>query len=240
MRTPMKSLLDDRFVPLTHQIGFLEGNFETIADVYLRWQRSLHGEVSSDVLNAPLAAALQRLEPLTTPWEKELFIATNSRWVAYFNNGLRGSDPESPIGHLATIVPCRGLVVHCTPDRSSVTAADALRIYSVVSFTMFAAHQTDWLNQERAICAMNDGGKWVFVDQGIPQAFENPEKYKARLIRDRFTPEMLKEYCAALDIRIFDETFYGGKTLIAKRPNQIGRRSPVMSLHEARRLTLMR
>jgi len=236
----MKSLLDDRFVPLTHQIGFLEGNFETIVDVYLRWQRSLHGEVSSDVLNAPLAAALQRLEPLTTPWEKELFIATNSRWVAYFNNGLRVSDPESPIGHLATIVPCRGLVVACAPDRSHVTARDALRIYGAVSFTMLVAHQTDWLNLERAICAMNDGGRWVFLEQGILQAFERPEKYKARRIRDRFSPEMLEEYCAALDIRVFDETFYGGKTLIARRPKQIGPRSPAMSLQEARRLTLLR
>jgi hypothetical protein len=115
----MKSLLDDRFVPLTHQVGFLEADFDKIADVYLSWQASLHGRVSSESLNAPLATALQRLEPLTTPWEKELFIATNSRWVAYFNNGLRVSDPESPIGHLATIVPCRGLVVHSIPDAAA-------------------------------------------------------------------------------------------------------------------------
>jgi hypothetical protein len=235
----MKSLLDDRYVPLTHQIGFLEGDFDEIADVYLRWQRSLHGEVSSEVLNAPLATALHRLEPLTTPWEKELFIATNSRWVAYFNNGLRVSDPESPIGHLATIVPCRGLAVRCVPDRSSVTARDALRIYGAISFTMFVAHQTDWLNQERHVCAMNDGGRWTFFDRGIQQPFEHPEKYKARRIRDRFPPEMLEEYCAALDIRVFDENFYGGKTLIAKRPNQLTPNSPVMSLQEARRLTLI-
>ena len=236
----MKSLLDDRFVPLTHQVEFLEADFDKIADVYLSWQASLHGRVSSESLNAPLATALQRLEPLTTPWEKELFIATNSRWVAYFNNGLRVSDPESPIGHLATIVPCRGLVVHSIPDRSSVTHRDALRIYGAVSFTMFVAHPTDWLNQERCICAMNDGGKWVFVDEGEPQAFEDPEKYKARRIRDRFTPEMLEAYCWALDIRVFDENFYDGKTLITKRPNQLTPSSPVMSLEEARRLTLLR
>jgi hypothetical protein len=233
-------LLDDRYVPLTHQIGFLKGDFEKITKLYLDWQKSFHEAVESKFLSASLSEALEQLEPLTTPWEKELLISADSGWVAYFNNGLRGSDPESPVGHLCTIVPCQGVVVHCVPDRSVVTARDALRIYGAVSFTMFVSHQTDWLNQERYVCAMNDGGRWAFFDEGRRQAFERVKRYKAHKIRDRLTPEMLEEYCIALGIRVFDESFYGGKALIAKRPNHLTPDSPVMSLREARRLTLIR
>jgi hypothetical protein len=35
---------------------------------------------------------------------------------------------------------------------------------------------------------------------GTPQPFENVERYKARLVRDRFDRALLLEYLAALDI----------------------------------------
>jgi hypothetical protein len=76
---------------------------------------------------------------------------------------------------------------------------------------MFAPHQTTWLNQERAVVAMNDGGSWLFSTDGTPQPFEEPESYKARRIADRFTDDMLERYCKALGIRLFDESFYGMK-----------------------------
>jgi hypothetical protein len=236
----MKSLMQERYVPITYQIGFLEGNFEQIARVYLNWRQTLQPAQKFEFIREDLERALERLEPLTTPWEKELLIATKTNWVAFFCNGLRGCDPESPIGHLCTIVPCRGVVVHCVPDRSDVRHPHALRIYGAVSFTLFGPYSTDWLNQERYVCTMNDGGKWAFFNQGQLQPFERPERYKMRRIRDRFTPQMLEEYCAALGIQLFDESFYGGNGLITQIPNQLVPDSPVMSLEEARKYTLIR
>jgi hypothetical protein len=44
---------------------------------------------------------------------------------------------------------------------------------------------------------MNDGGKWIFATRGNVQPFERVERYKAGRIRDRFTDELLEEYCQA-------------------------------------------
>ena len=158
---------------------------------------------------------------------------TSSRWTAFFDNGLRVSDPESPVGHLCTVIPCRGVVVHCAPDRSRIMDRNALRIYGIVSFRMFASHQTDWLNQERAIVAMNDGGSWLFSADGIEQPFEEPGSYKARRIADRFTDQMLERYCDALGIKLFDEAFYGAKVAVVNTIQQLAPGSPVMSLKDA-------
>lgn len=234
----MKSLLHDQFVPITQQIGFLEGSFDNVAQAYLTWRQSLQPELEFEYCETNLPHALQKLDPLTTPWDRELLIETQSRWIAFFCNGLHACDPESPIGHLCTIVPCRGIVVHCVPDRSAVQHPNALRIYGTVSFTLFSSKQTAWLNQERYIRAMNDGGEWVFFCEGQEQSFEQPEKYKARRIVDRLTCEMLEEYCASYGIHLFNEDFYRGRNLITRIPNQTATLSPTMALKEARRLTL--
>ena len=236
----MKSLMNERYVPVTHQIGFLEGDFEQVIQAYLKWRQMLQPALKFEFIREDLGHALGRLDPLTTPWEKELLVSTKANWVAFFCNGLKSCDPESPIGHLCTIIPCRGVVVHCVPDRSDVRNPDALRIYGAVSFSLFGSHQTDWLNQERYVCAMNDGGEWTFFNEGKLQPFEHPESYKARRIEDRFTPQMLEEYCMALGIRLFDESFYGNDALITQIPNQLASDSPIMSLEQARKYALIR
>jgi hypothetical protein len=97
--------------------------------------------LDGSVATATYPRALEHLQPLTTPPNKALLIETHSRWTAFFDNGLRMSDPESAVGHLYTIVPCKGVVAHCAPDRSETKDPDALRIYGIVSFGMFTTHQ---------------------------------------------------------------------------------------------------
>lgn len=234
----LKTLLNDEFVPLTYQAGFLEATLEDTLEVFLKWQSEIGAELGRkpqhERLLGSLQQALARLEPLTTPPTKVLLMETRSRWIAFFDNGLRVSDPESPIGHLCTIIPCRGVVVHCAPDRSRTENRDALRIYGIVSLRMFAAQQTSWSNRERAIVAMNDGSSWLFSADGIPQPFEEPQNYKARRIADRFTDEMLERYCKALGIGLFDEAFYGMKAAVINTVQKLPPGAPVMSLEEAR------
>lgn len=235
----MKSLLSGQYAPLTYQIGFLEGSLEQVSGAYLNWRRGLQPDLRTVSTDGPLSSALAQLEPLTTPWTKELLISTHSRWTAFFCNGLLNCDPESPIGHLCSLVPCKGVVVHCVNDRSAVKDREALRVYGAVSFTLFSPHRTEWLNQERSICAMNDAGRWVFLEQGEPQAFEHLQQYRVREVKQRFTAAMLEEYCLALGIRLFDDQFYEGKALIVEIPNQLAPGSPVMSLADARSKSLI-
>jgi hypothetical protein len=237
-----RTLLGQSFVPLTYQVGFFEASFERMLKVFLEWQSELGAELGRqpqhELLIGSLSDALQHLQPLTTPPNKALLIETHSRWTAFFDNGLRMSDPESPVGHLCTIVPCKGVVAHCAPDRSKTKDPDALRIYGIVSFRMFATRLTGWLNQERAVVAMNDGGSWLFSVDGTEQPFEESKKYKARHIADRFTDEMLERYCAAVGIRLFDDAFYGRKAAIIDTIQELAPGSPVMSLEEARKHTV--
>src|SRR5579859_355490 len=238
MDSRLKTLLNDKFVPLTYQVGFLEAPLENTLEAFLKWQSEIGAEFERQPRHerfvGTLQQALARLEPLTTPPTRILLIETCSRWTAFFNNGLRMSDPESPVGHLCTIIPCRGVVVHCAPDRSQTADPDSLRIYGIVSFKMFATHETSWLNQDRAIVAMNDGGDWLFSADGIQQPFEEPERYKARRIADRLTDEMLERYCKALGIRLFDDAFYGMKAAVINTVQKLPPGAPVMSLEEAR------
>jgi len=99
---------------------------------------------------------------------------------------------------------------------------------------MFVPHETSWLNQKRAVVAMNDGGSWLFSADGIQQPFEEPESYKARRIADRLTGEMLERYCKALGIRVFDNAFYGMKAAVISTVQKLPPGAPVMSLEEAR------
>ena len=234
----MKTLLNDKFVPLTYQVGFLETTLENTLEVFLKWQAEIGAEFKRQPRHESLAVSLQQalpaLEPLTTPPTKVLLMETRSQWTAFFNNGLRTSDPESPVGHLCRIIPCRGVVVHCCPDRSQTGNRDPLRIYGIVSFRLFASHKTSWLNQERAVLAMNDGGSWLFSADGMQQPFEEPECYKAPRIADRFTDEMLDRYCKALGIRLFDETFYGMRAAVINTVQKLPPGAPVMSLDLAR------
>src|SRR5215472_160478 len=215
-------------------MGFLEATLENTLERLLKWQSDIGAEFGRqpryERFVGSLQQALVRLEPLTTPPTKVLLMETCSRWTAFFDNGLRMSDPESPVGHLCTIIPCRGVVVHCAPDRSQTRDRDALRIYGIVSFRMFSLHQTGWLNQERAVVAMNDGGSWLFSAEGIPQPFEEPESYKARRIADRFTDDMLERYCKALGIKLFDDFFFGMKAAVINTVQKLPAGAPVMSL----------
>ncbi len=234
----MKALLNDKFAPLTYQAGFLETKLENALEVFLKWQSEIGAPLDRhprhERFTESLPQALARLEPLTTPPTKVLLLETRSRWTAFFDNGLRASDPESPVGHLCKIIPCKGVVIHCAPDRSQGGDPQALRIYGIVSLRMFVSHQTEWLNQERAIIAMNDGGSWLFSADGVAQSFEEPASYGARRIEDRFTDDMLERYCNALDIAFFDEDFYGTKAAIINTVQKLALGSPVMSLEEAR------
>ncbi len=234
----MRTLLNDKLAPLTYQMGFLEATLENTLERFLDWQceigAALNRQPQYERFSASLQQALARLEPLTTPPTKVLLMETRSQWTAFFDNGLRVSDPESPVGHLCTILPSRGVVVHCAPDRSRTRDRDALRIYGIVSFRMFVSHQTSWLNQERAVVAMNDGGSWLFSADGIQQPFEEPESYKAKRIADRLTGEMLERYCKALGISLFDETFYGTKAAVINTVQKLPVGAPFMSLADAR------
>ena len=96
-------------------------------------------------------------------------------------------------------------------------------------FELFGPLPTDFLNYVRTISASHDGSRWRFDASGTVQAFEHPERYEARKVRDKFTAEMLAEYAAALGVQPFDESFYAERGILVETRQKVPRKGLSMS-----------
>jgi hypothetical protein len=192
-------LLDDRYAPITNAIGFLEAQFSAVVEADELWRKSI-GVYPGQHQRGDLAALLNTLLPLTGPQVRYIWIKTCSGWTSYFDNFLNGSDPFGPISYLAGVLKCRGVTVSYRPQNEACEGG--------ASFSLFGAGQTDWLNCIRSISAINEGGRWRWDANGMVQPFEETERYQARRIRDRLTPDMIERYCASLGIRPVDASYY--------------------------------
>jgi hypothetical protein len=202
-------LLEDRWAPVTSEMGWLETEAEHAARAFAAWQRGVLTPrgitVAVRPVSGPLEQAFSALLPLTdAERRRHLFMPTRSAWTAYVDNGWRGTDAMSAMSYMAETLGCRGLRVVAVPN----TYRNGDGRYGAVMLSMYGPHQTAWLNYVRVVSASNDGGRWVFDQFGEPFPFEKREQYQARRVRDRFTFDMLKEYLRHLGLSPFEEDFY--------------------------------
>jgi hypothetical protein len=212
MTQEMKGLLlEDRWAPVTSTMGFLELGAEQAAQAFATWQRGLMTPrgISVEVLpvSGTLEQVLSSLLPLTSgETQRELFIPTRSAWTAYVENGWTGTDAASPMSSMARRLSIRCLRVVAVPHTLRKHQGGR---YGAVMLDVFGPKQPGKLhNYVRAVEVANDGGRWVFEQEGEPFPFEQVEKYQARRVRDRFTFEMLKDYLRHLGLEPFEEDFY--------------------------------
>jgi hypothetical protein len=202
-------LLDDRWAPVTSEIGFLETDAEHAARAFTAWHAGLEAPRGIAVQVQPVSGTLEQalcaLLPLTSPEVRRyLFMPTRSAWTGYVDNARGGTDAASPMRHMSRTLGCRGLRVVAVPN----TYRKGEGRYGAVMLEVYGPHPTSWLNYVRALSASNDGGRWDFLQFGEPFPFEKPERYQARRVRDRFTFDMLKEYLHHLGLSPFEESFY--------------------------------
>jgi hypothetical protein len=202
-------LLDDRWAPVTSELGFLETDAEHAARAFATWQGGLMAPRGIAVGVYPVSGALEKtlsaLLPLTSPeMRRHLFIPTRSAWTGYVDNQPGGTDAASAMSYMAQTLGCRGLRVVAVPH----TLRKDKGRYGAVMLEVYGPRQTHWLNYLRTLYAANDGGHWVFGQSGEPFPFEKLEHYQARRVRDRFTFDMLKDYLRHLGLSPFEEDFY--------------------------------
>ena len=206
----MKLLLDDKFAPITKGIGFIECDVKSVCEAYDLWMTEiLHPHemrIEMENVKGNLESVLRKLPPLTMPiLTRFAFVPTQSAWTAYFDNGKLGTDAAGVVKVLADKLNCRGIRTVLTPNTMpSKPSRETLGRYGATMLEVYGPDR----KPIRIIYAANDGGKWVFGESGVPFPFEEVERYKARIIRDRFTGEMLDNYLKHLGIVAFDETFY--------------------------------
>ncbi len=224
-------LLDDRWAPVTSEMGFLEIDAEHAARAFAAWHAGLEADRGIAVKARPvpgsLEQALSALLPLTSPERKRyLFMPTRSAWTGYVDNAPCGTDAASPMGYMAEALGCRGLRVVAVPHTLRKVGGGR---YGAVMLEVFGPHPTAWINTVRAVSASNDGGRWVFDQVGEPFPFERLERYQERRVRDRFTFDMLAEYLHHLGLSAFEERFYLPEGAPAWLVEKTG---PVSPLHE--------
>jgi hypothetical protein len=211
MAEDMKGLLlDDRWAPVTSEMGFLETRAEHAVRTFASWQETLMAPrgitVEVQPVSGTLVQVLSSLLPVSSPErQRHLFVPTRSTWTAYLDNGWGGTDAASAMGAMARRVGCRSLRVVAVPH----TYREGQGRYGAVMLEMYgpqlnARHN----NTVRALAAANDGGRWVFHQSGEPFPFEKLERYQERKVRDRFTFEMLKDYLRHLGLSPFEEDFF--------------------------------
>lgn len=229
----MKTLLNDRFAPITSSIGFLRLDIDAVVMSLTEWRRNVvPGGVNSEELNGGFPECLHALEPLTggvVP--RELLVEASDGWTAYFDCSLRGTDAATPIGYLSRTVRCQGLAITAVPHTIGLRGVKNGQMGSV-QFEMFGPRQTEFLNYVRTIALSYEGSRWVFETNGAEQWFEELDAYTSRKIRDRFTTEMLERYCKALDLDVFDAAAYGPRAVLICSRVEVPAGGYVMTLDE--------
>jgi hypothetical protein len=229
----VRTLLSDRFAPITSAIGFLEIGLDEATDALLTWRRRLYGDAKATERREPLAEVLCSLEPLTLGVRpRELLVATVSPWTAYFDCGANGGDPVSTVGYLCTVIGCRGAVAVSIPDTAGTRHEHPGR-YGAVQFELYGPDMTEFLNYIRTVSAVNDGGRWRFDANGTVQDFEDLDAYRRRRKRDRFTSDMLAGYLAALGLRPFDDDFYEPQSVLVTSNQPVPEGGLALSLADA-------
>jgi hypothetical protein len=195
--------------PLGWDVGFVEAPLDAVVDAYQAWMKELRRRHHVDRLPSPIGDQLATLAPLEAPWTRELLVATRGAWTAHFSNDVLGGDPWPRVSYLARRLGTRWVTSSHIPRDQYEYPSTQLWL---------GGPEGDELGFVRTISAgIYDSGRWEFEANGPVQPWEEPERYKARLIRDRLTRELLLTYLGRLGIEADDPSFYGEGARFAER-----------------------
>lgn len=202
--------------PVTSDHGLIRCDIETVARERQKAYSDAGLQTSLTMLDAPLADCLSALEPLSPAPTKELYLSTTFRWTAYFANGCRGSDPSLPMRQLAKALDTMA-VRACATHETARFSGVILEVYDT------ERGGADAYGYRRTIAVMNDGGRWVFEQSGVPFPFEDMSHYDAPRLRDRLTKAMLADYLNCLGARpLMDDALRFGEAcrgILLERPS---------------------
>ncbi|GMU83325.1 MAG: hypothetical protein AMXMBFR47_31950 [Planctomycetota bacterium] len=234
----MTPLLDDKYAPITSEIGFLECSLEHITKAFEEWQTPIQiareNRLARRVVEGNLETKLLALVPLTSHEARRyLFVPTRGQWTAFFDNGWRGTDAFSTVSELCIRAKCRGLrcvfVPHSESGRAGRSRGTVFELY------MPDASGCSFLNIRRSVSCVFDNS-WAFDAAGEPPLpFERLDQYKNRLVKNRFTPEMLTDYLRHFGVEFLQQSFYeGGGAYLIEKTGPCAAGTKEYSIREAR------
>ena len=235
-------LLDDRLAPITSELGFVHAPVEVVGRALVDWQESIHGprgaSCTTRTVRGDLEALLQTLLPLNTHTRRRFLLLPTAapEWTAYFDNGAQGSDVFAHLTSLARLNGLRCVRASVVPDTASGRGSQAGGRYGATVFEVYGESKAWLAGVERSVELLDDGGRWRFSQDGPPLPCEDLDAYRARRVKDRFTPALLDRYLREFGLRAFDEDFYapaGAGVLVEKQGRRV-RGTSELTLAQAR------
>ena len=208
-------------------VGLLECPLDAVVEADRHWRAQI-GRSEFCKLRCDLPQMLSRLEPLSGPKTRHLWIATHSKWTTYVDNFVIGSDPQSPIAYLSEILACRGLILSCRPNLNN-------RLFGQARFDLYGQPPVGLYNLSRSISATNDGGRWSWDTYGDPLPFEDLQSYENKSIRHRLTSEMVVRYARTLGANPFTEDYYCSVGCLVSKSNGFPSRTREVTFEESRK-----
>lgn len=190
-------LLGGELAPIGLCASFLHRSIQDVRDAILIWRRRELDQTIEETGSDRFPGCTSVLDPLEAPWTTDLLIDCGE-WTAYLNNGINGGDPTAAAPYLGVRLACDCIVAIHAPMHGPGHASTQLWMKGPQG----APH-------ERTICAHAEDGRWSWETTGSIQPFEQPERYKARRIKDRFDRPLLVSYLEALGIRVDHRDFFG-------------------------------
>lgn len=220
----MKLVFGGGLWPLGWEVGFVEAPFAVVMDDLRTWQRGYGARTRERRLpRENLLAHLAKLTPLQVPALRQLVVETSGGWTAHISNDVFGT--SGPEAHLSSRLGCRSVTARHIP-------ADQYP-YPSTQLELFGPDGPPPLHYVRTIsCGIYDSGRWSFEESGERQPFERTVSYDTKVVRERFTRDLLLRYLEALGIHADDPDFYGRAVLVEERRRV---RSRSATIDEARR-----
>ncbi|PPI54333.1 hypothetical protein [Rathayibacter toxicus] len=208
------TVFDNQFAPVTSIIGFVNAPIEKVAEAYRAWLSSSPGiDFTFSWMEGGLRETVWSLEPVIFGGStKDLYVHTaDPGWTAFFDNGAWGGYPLSAVSVLGQRLGVQTLYLSSKPAPPSESIGSRTLVVYEPDPTLGA----EITRRVRAIELIKDG-RWSLDLSGDPLPFEDLEAYKNRRVAERFTPDMLNNYCAALGLRPFDDDFYPGPSFLSE------------------------
>lgn len=199
------SLFNANLYPITSAIAFINETPELIVNELIKWQTPLiekyKNSLSTVQINEDFTNTLLSLCPLTTAERRKyLLIPINSEWTAFFDNGHTGTDRTAP------------KVLGRKLNKSTIYVSSSKSLEEN-TFEYYGIKDNEY-QLIRSIAVIKES-KWEFHQYGKMFDFENTDTYKSRIIKSRFTNEILVHYLNHLGISL-NNLNYNNSILVSK------------------------
>ncbi len=203
-----KLLLGNEWAPVTTRMGFINLPLDESAHEWRVWAQGRPAEWATEVrvtkLNGTLPERLEKVLPLDWGYRWLLLETTNPVWTAVVDNSRGGSNLHSALYyHFADAQGITTIEVEDEPR--SMKRFDDEPGRGRWGSRHLSVHDKDGLKR---YLSLRNSVPWQFSENGEPYDFEDTSKYEEPKTTDRFTHEMLVDYCRNLGLEPFEDDFY--------------------------------